>query len=250
MNQETRDSKMRDARDDTTKKNRIAFIEQIEQLVQQLVSLEGVQVATARREYDIKSSTAKRLVSAFKNRVADPLPLQRLLNPHENRAGRRSVLTKEEQEMIVATCERAEIVGQSTGIDTLKTLCADISGDGRKGFKKGVPSDAAIRKFRANNRALTVRTYRPKDIAKVKAECYTHVQSFKTVFEHVEREHNGIYSRGEAVWNFDETCVNSDRNRKEKVLSSTRLHHEGASRVSGVGSGGKHVTDVVAISAA
>lgn len=169
------------------------------------------------------------------------------VNPHENRAGRRSVLSKEEQGMIVQTCEQAELSGASVGVDQVKIMCAEISNDGRKGFKKGVPSDAAIRN---DNRALTLRTYRLKDIAKVKAECYTHVKSFKTVLQHVEAMTAVSFSKGDTVWNFDETRVNSDRSRKEKVLSSTRLHQGGASRASGVGSGGKHVTDVVAISAA
>lgn len=242
---ETRQSKMRDMRDNVTKENRVNFIESIEQ---------GVKIAVAGRECNVLPTTARRLASAFKNRVDDPEALQRLLNPHENRAGRRFVITKEEQGMTVEKIERAEMRGASVGIDQVKQLFADISNDGRSGFKKGVPSDATIRKFRSENRELTVRTYRPKDIAKVKAESYTHVQSFKTVLEHIEKDYNGIFSRGETVWNFDETCVNSDRSRKEKVLSSTRLHGGAnvsrASRVSGTGSGGKHVTDVVAISAA
>ena len=238
---ETRESKRRDSRDDKTKKNRAEFIQRIEN---------GASVAAARRECDIPRTTAKRLASAFKSRAKDPQALERMLNPHENRAGRRSVISKEEQGLIVQTCEHAEISGASVGIDQVKIMCAEISNDGRKGFKKGIPSDGTIRKFRADNRALTVRTYRPKDNAKVKAECYTHVKSFKTVLQHVEEDNCGIFSKGDTVWNFDETCVNSDRSRKEKVLSSTRLHHGGASRASGVGSGGKHVTDVVAISAA
>ena len=202
---ETRASKKRDERDNVTKKNRVDFIQRLES---------GMQVTAAQKECNILRSTAMRLVSAFKNRATDPHALQKMLNPHENRAGRRQVLSKAEQEMIVEKCERAELSGASIGVDQVKNLFAEIAKDGRKAFKQGVPSDAAIRKFRADNRSLTVRTYRPKDIAKVKAESYPHVESFRTVLEHVEREYRGIFSRGETVWNFDETCVNSDRSRK------------------------------------
>lgn len=240
MGNETRLSKNRDERDDRRGQDRQLFIDKVS---------EGVKIVDARKACNITAPTAKRLVKAFKARESDPLALAKMLDPHGNRAGRRPVLTRVEQEMIVKVAERAELRGAAIGIEQVKILIADICNDGRSGFKNLVPSDACIRKFRAENRTLTVRTHRPKDIAKVKAESYHHVKSFQSALQHAEKDHPGLYARAEKVWNFDETHVNSERNRKHKVLSSTRIHQGAATRVSGIGKGGKHVTDVVAVSA-
>lgn len=239
MAAETRDSKARDARDECTKVQRGNFVDLLRS---------GVKQVAAMAQCGIKRSTAKSIAKAVKKN--DEGALRKLLDPRGNRAGRKPVMGLTETDMFLETAKRAERCGLSVSINQAKSIMGAITNDGRsRGFKSGVPSDHVIRKLRSERRDITVRTYRPKDIAKVRAESYPHVFTWRTQLESLNRRRPGILDRAERYWNVDETEVDSEKIRRERVLSSSK-NRDGAKRVNGVGGGGKHVTDVVACNAA
>ncbi len=62
--------------------------------------------------------------------------------------------------------------------DTLKSLMTQIASDGRPIWKDGVPSEDAIRKFRAIHREITSRNAENKDRSKFRRESLEHVEGF------------------------------------------------------------------------
>ncbi len=68
------------------------------------------------------------------------------------KAGVSTVLTSEEESMIAERLIFAAKRGFAVGEDTLKSLMSQIASDGRRRWKRGPPSDDAIRSFRARHR--------------------------------------------------------------------------------------------------
>ena len=88
------------------------------------------------------------------NEQNDNFGLQKLLNASTH-AGRPTVLSHEEERMIVERLNFAASRGSSIDISSLKYMMARIAADGRKSWKNGIPSDEAVRSFRAWHRDIT-----------------------------------------------------------------------------------------------
>lgn len=241
MRVEARKNILRDERDEKRKEGRTEFIRLVEG---------GAKRGPAALATGVKPSTASRLYNAhLQAEAGDSTGLRELLNPQGNRAGARSIIQHSEQRLIVQHVKLAERRGFSFSAELMSEVMRAIASDGRKGFKNGTPSRAAIDKFRANNRDITMRTKRPKDMSKLKAENVEHVLTFETALKEVEADYPGIFSDPRRVWNVDETDINSTKVAKEKRFSAT-ASKEGASVADGYAGSGKHVTLVVAINAA
>eukprot|EP00171_Calliarthron_tuberculosum_P003170 IDg3170t1 len=205
-------------------------------------------VADAVRKSGISRTTGDRINAALK--AGDEARLRQLLNPAGNRAGRRSVLTQDENEMLKDRITYTASRGFAFDAPILKKTMADIASDGRKGFRSesGTPSDDSLRYWRACNRDITFRTAENKRSASLIAERHEHVVTFKNAFQSIQEKHANIFSDPDRLWNLDETAVSGEFGKKVKVFGSSGTHH-GGSRAQKGGKANKHVTAVVAVSA-
>ncbi len=92
--------------------------------------------------------------------------LQKLINPSVHTRGAPTILTPEEETMIVERLSFAIKRGFAVGKDILVSIMAQIASDSRKTWKNGVPCEDAVRAFRARHRELTFRNSENKDYAK------------------------------------------------------------------------------------
>lgn len=208
----------------------------------------GEKVSKAVRDSGISRGTADRISNALKSN--DTEALSKLMDPESNRAGRRAVLSKVEDNLLKQRMTYAANRGFALDKNTVKSLMAQISTDGRVGFqtRSGIPSDDTLRAWRARNRDVTYRVAENKRTASLVAERYEHVCTFKKALQSVEERHSGIFSDPERVWNLDETAVSPEFGRKVKVFSPSGSHHGGSRAQRGTKSN-KHVTALVAVSA-
>lgn len=123
---------------------------------------------------ELSFGTVARLSSAVKTK--DTVRLRHLLSPAAHKAGARPVLTKEEEELVMA--KMIDVAGKGFAIDiqTLRSIMDSVAGDGRSGFKHGLPGFDTIRSFRACNRNITLRNAENKDKDKIKGECFEHLR--------------------------------------------------------------------------
>lgn len=163
--------------------------------------------------------------------------------------GRGTVLTREEEKMIVDRLVFAAQRGFAVGVAGLKYVMSQIAADGRPGWKRGVPSDDAIRSFRARNRDIALRTTENKASVKLKGEQYHHVEGYFRELHRINNRFPGILNDGDRVWNMDESAAETEFGKKTKSFASSRTHHGGScSAKSSVGPG-KHVTALIVASA-
>lgn len=81
--------------------------------------------------------------------------------------------------MIVEHIIRAALHEFAAELDHLKSIMARVSNDGReRSYKDGVPSNDAVRSFRARHRELTYRNTENKELSKWGEE-YVHVQTYE-----------------------------------------------------------------------
>eukprot|EP00171_Calliarthron_tuberculosum_P007531 IDg7531t1 len=93
----------------------------------------GHSVASAVRLSGISRTTCDRLNQA--RRREDTAMLRKLLDPANSRAGRRPVLTKEEDSMIIQRVKYAASHGFAFDADTSSAQCMRSQNDGRAGFR-------------------------------------------------------------------------------------------------------------------
>ena len=80
--------------------------------------------------------------------------LIQILQPE--RRGRKTVLSKEEEDIIVKEIKRAASLGFTIENDDIRMIMARIANNGRKrGWKNEIPSDDAIRSFGARRTDIT-----------------------------------------------------------------------------------------------
>lgn len=182
-------------------------------------------------------------------RDKDDCTLQKILDPSKHRAGRKRVISKEEETMIVQRLMHVANRGFPVGPAVLKSIMARIAADGRTGFPNVIPSDEAIRNFRARHREITYRAHENKDLSKRRGENYEHVKTYVDVLRHLDRDFPGMLHDGDRVWNMDETSVDIEFGQKLKAFVAANSHHGPAKVSTTVSGGGKHVTAVIAISA-
>ncbi len=115
--------------------------------------------------------------------------------------------------------------------------------------KTGVPSEDAIRAFRARHREITFRNAENKDRSKFRGESFDHVGGFFKILKHAEKSNPGILSDGDRVWNMDETSISCEFGKRTKVFGSSQTHHGGFVESSTGSGSGTHGKAVIAVSA-
>ncbi len=133
----------------------------------------------------------------------DDVTMEEMLCPSTCKKGRSTLLTSEEDAMLT---ERLIYAGKrwlAVGKYTLKSLMSQIASDGRPRWKDGVPSEGAIRAFRARRREITFRNAVNKDRSKFRGKSFDHVGGFFNILKDVEKSNPGILSDGDGVRNTD-----------------------------------------------
>lgn len=159
-------------------------------------------------------------------RLKDQDGIERKLNKTVS-PGRRTVLSSTEQKMIVDRLLFGASRGFAMGVDDVRDMMSRIAADGRVGWKNGVPSPDAVRAFRARYRELTFRNAESKEIAKLNAENYEHVQHFFGILTDLDRKHKGLLANPNRIVNMDETAVDATYGKREKVFTASTSHHGG-----------------------
>ena len=208
-----KDAQKRNSRDDVRAENRRNAV----------VSLRKDPSRTARSlaaSFHLSLHAAQSLKRAVMPR--DDGLLSKLLNPRENRAGRRCVLTKEEESILKAGFNHFNSNVSAADEDSARSMMGKIASDGRGDCcKNELPCKGAFIHFRARNPDLTNRRQNAKDQAKTKAETWSHVSSLKDALEEVLEKHPSPRSNPEAIVNIDEVGVNTEFGERKKTLVST-----------------------------
>ena len=116
-----------------------------------------------------------------------------------NSVGRPTVLTLEEENMIVKRITFAAERGFALTVPALKTIIAKIAAGGRPGWLSRLPCDDAVRSFRARHHEITFRNSENKDSAKLKGESFEHVLSYVTALKQVDTVHPGIFRNADRL---------------------------------------------------
>lgn len=209
---------------------------------------DGERVSKAVRDSGISPGTANRIKDALDSENTETL--NRLMDPASNRAGRRPVISKVEVNLLKQRMTFAANRGFAMDKNTVKTLMAKISADGRSGFRtpSGIPSEDAVRAWRVRNRDMTYRAVENKRTASLVAERYEHVVTFKNALQSIEAKHSGIFSDPDRVWNLDETAVSTELGRKTKAFCPSGSI-QGRSRAQRGRKSSRHDSALVPISA-
>ena len=233
------DVKNRDARDaDQQRRRRLA--------AEEFRSNSSATIRAVSESLRLSHGTVQSIRFAVKSNNEEAL--QKLLDPRQNRAGRKQVLTREEEDMISKSIVRFGASGRALNIQKVREIMGLISSDGRKhSYQNGMPSAEAVRSFRARRFELTCRKAEDKDAVKIRAESYEHVKSLAEVLKSVFEKHPGLPKDAEAIINLDETEVNADSGGTQRVLGGKGPHECRRGRKS---RGGPHVTAILAVSAA
>lgn len=241
MRREAAANKARDTRDAIEAAKRERAYELIEEGT---LSMRAIARAT-----EVSRGTVSRLKCAYDNRENDYAPVRALLNPKENRAGRRSVLSALEQNKLSQKMVQGSQRGFAYSLDDARQVMGKIASDGRKNsFKNAIPSAATVRKFRCDHRELTVRTGRNKDLSKLKAQTYAHVKTFQEALLRVIKSYPCVAQNPDFLWNCDEVGICCERGRKVRVFTSATAQCSNRTGSSDSGTG-PHITMVMAISA-
>lgn len=200
------------------------------------------------RSTGVSKSTVKRMSDFVK--AGDEKQLSKLLST-SNRPGRCTVLTIDEEQMIVNRLIYAAARGFAIDKEGLKHIMSRVAADGREGFKNGVPCEDVIRSFRARHRELTYKKAENKEQAKLKAQTFEHVQRFFDILTNVvNKEHPGLLRDPSLIWNMDETAVDATEGKPIKVYSSAGTKHGGFRKCSTLNGPSKHITAVIVASPA
>ena len=106
--------------------------------------------------------------------------IKNLISP-DTKAGRTTVLSPDEERIVVQRLQFVASRGAAVGYCSLRYMMAKIAADGSKGYKHGIPRDEALPSFRSRHRDLTFRAQENKERAKLHAESVSHVQPFLTL---------------------------------------------------------------------
>ena len=155
-------------------------------------------------------------------------------------SGRRTVLKPDESKAINKTIISAAEKGFALDNSSLKCVLQNISADG---YATDIPSDAAIRIYRAQNRDIRYRKRENKDTLKQKAENYSHVETFAQQLKLVQQRHPDIFEDLDRLINLDETHVDGEFGCRYKVFGSATTQHGGS--IANKKRSGKHLTAII-----
>ena len=142
-----------------------------------------------------------------------------------SRAGRKTVLSAEEEQLIVRKLLFGASRRAAVGYERLRYMMSRVAADGSKGYKNIVLSDAALRSFRARHRELTFRAQESTEAAKLSAETEAHVAPFFKLLSEIGDRNPGLLKNPHRIWNLDETRVDYIFGKKKKVFTSATSHH-------------------------
>lgn len=205
-----------------------------------------ISVRAISRTTGVDKSVVSKLKTALSNK--DHAALDRILDASKRR-GAPSVLSAEEEAMVVKKCIFAARRGFALDDANLKTVMSRIAKDDRgTQWKSCIPSDDSVRSFRARHRELTYRSAENKELEKLKGEDFLHCKTYEAALRMVEEKIPGMFNDPLRLWNMEETNVTAENGKKKKVFSPADPHH-GGFQVATTGSGsGKHITSVIAAS--
>ena len=197
--------------------------------------------------FNISIHIAHQIKKALRDK--DDENLKKLLNPHDNRAGRKIVLDKEEDHLFDVAMGRFCLGDGVADKATILSAMAKIASDGRENtYKNDLPSSEAFRAFRARHENFTFRRSHRKELAKAFAERHDHVETYAKALTTVFEKHPTLRLNTEAIINVDETEVRTVFGERPRALVPKTSRH-GAPKLYSPGSE-KHVTAVIAVSAA
>lgn len=119
------------------------------------------------RTTNVSKGTCNGLKAALNS--GDEDALQRLVDPACNRAGRKHVISKPEDQLVKSRLNYAASRGFAFNVDELRSTVGRIASGGRSGYtnKAGLPSTDARRSRRARNRDMTYRASENKTASKI-----------------------------------------------------------------------------------
>lgn len=115
-----------------------------------------------------------------------------------------------------------------------------VASDGREGFKKRLPRFHTVLSLWARNRDITLRNAESKEKAKLKAECFEHLNTYAMALRKVAAANLGIFDDSDCYWNLDETKVHGEFRRKLQVLGASNTHNGGLRSPSTSAGSGKY----------
>lgn len=149
-----------------------------------------------------------------------------MLEPAKNRAGRRPVITAEEDDLIKKRMRWAAASGFAWRYEDLKAVMTRISNDSRERTfptDSGALSGGAVRAWRTRNRDITYRRAEDKSTAKLFAESHNHMKTFEKALMQVETRNPGLFNDDDRLWNTYETAVYIKFGENEKCFAQ-RAH--------------------------
>lgn len=93
-----------------------------------------------------------------------------------------------------------------------------------------MPSDDAIRAFRARNASIKLRKSENTTATLLEADHFTHVNILVEALKQVEKKHPEILQNPHRIWNMDETAVEAEYGRCVKVFSCSESRCGGRGR--------------------
>ena len=205
----------------------------------------GESARKASRETGVSRTTATRIKRAYES--SEKVALKKLLDPEGNHAGRKTVLSADEEHLVVQRTIHAAQRGFAVDNTVMSTVHAKIAADRCAKYANVLPSPDAIRSFRARNRSLAYRVAENVTTARLAAENLPHISSLKRALQQVEHDYPGIFSEPSRIWNWDETAVLGEYGKKVRCYASATTHSGGARR--SIRDSGKHVTAGIAVAA-
>ena len=175
--------------------------------------------------------------------------IEELASPRTHRAGRKSVLSEEERNLLAESAERFLADGRLPTENAVRVAMGQIAADGGKNsYKSGMPCRDAFLQFRAERSDLALRRNSEGNAAKSRAENFEHANSHATALEEVFKKHPHLQRSPEAIINLDETEVRTEFGERVRALTP-KSSRTGAPKPTFPGSE-KHATAVIAASAA
>lgn len=173
--------------------------------------------------------------------------LHKLLSPVDYHAGRPSVLSTQEEEMIVKRVKHAAERGFAFDINHLKEAMSTIAADGRHSYKNALPCDDTIRSFRARHRDITYRKTENHCHRYFLGEDLEHVHTLVHHLKALKQKHSDLFQDPSRIWNLDETAVSADYGKRGRTFSASASNLGG--RRHNIKDNGAHLTAVVIASA-
>lgn len=207
---------------------------------------EGNTIRETARITGVTRSTIQRIRNCITSDDKDGI---RRMTSTKTRAGRPTVISTDEAAMINERLKLAAKRGFAVDNHTFKHVLSRVAADGRKGYQRGVPSDEAVRTYRAHNRDITYRRIENKEHAKLAAESYEHIETFFSVLDTIQKTHPGILFSANRVWNTDETAVDCTLGKWTRCFTSADTKNGGHRGVKSSYGISKHITAVIAASA-